>query len=88
MILRATPHNDRPRLIHSIPTDPVGTPRAYFTLRAQQYCQLAVETGDSRLKTAYEAIAADMSAKVATANRNRQIFLMDGLAVGTVKRQH
>jgi hypothetical protein len=60
----------------------------YFTLRAQHYCQLAVETGDSRLKTAYEAIAADMSAKVATADRNRQIFLMDGLAVGTVERQH
>jgi hypothetical protein len=56
---------------------------SYFTIRARHYSRMAFETVDPKLKAAYEAIAADMSAKVATADRSRQVFLMDGLAVGT-----
>jgi hypothetical protein len=55
---------------------------SYFTIRARHYRQLAYETVDPKLKAAYEAIAADMSAKVTTADRNRKVFLIDGVAVG------
>jgi|HubBroStandDraft_6_1064221.scaffolds.fasta_scaffold3336194_2 hypothetical protein len=55
---------------------------SYFTIRARHYWQLAFETRDPKLKAAYEAIAADMSAKVATADQSREVFLVDGVAVG------
>jgi hypothetical protein len=45
----------------------------YFSIRAQHYHQLAMEASDIRLKEALEAIAADMSVKVATADPNRQV---------------
>ena len=45
----------------------------YFTIRAQHYHQLAMDASDSRLKEVLEAIAVDMSAKVATADPNRQV---------------
>jgi hypothetical protein len=51
----------------------------YFTIRAQHHSQLAMETSDPSLKAAYEAIAADMSAKAATADPNRQVVLVDGV---------
>jgi hypothetical protein len=54
---------------------------SYFTIRAQHHSQLALEASDPRLKAAYEAIAADMSAKVATADPNRKVVLIDGVAV-------
>jgi len=53
----------------------------YFIIRARHYFQLALETGDPNLKAAYQAIAADMSAKLATADSNREVFLIDGVAV-------
>src|ERR1700691_2249113 len=43
---------------------------SYFSIRAQHYHQLAMEASDTRLKEVLEAIAADMSAKVATADPN------------------
>ena len=46
---------------------------SYFSLRAQHYHQLAMGVSDSRLKEVLEAISADMSAKVATADPNRQV---------------
>ena len=46
---------------------------SYFSIRAQHYHQLAMEASDTRLKEVLEAIAADMSAKVATADPNRQV---------------
>jgi hypothetical protein len=46
---------------------------SYFTLRAQHYHQLAMEASDARLKEVLEAIAVDMSAKVATADPDRQV---------------
>lgn len=55
----------------------------YFIIRARHYFQLALETRDPNLKAAYEAIVADMSAKLATADSNREVFLMDGVAVDT-----
>jgi hypothetical protein len=54
---------------------------SYFTIRAQHHSQLAQEASDPSLKTAYEAIAAEMSAKVATADPNRKVVLIDGVAV-------
>ena len=53
----------------------------YFTIRAQHHSQLAIETSDPDLKAAYEAIAADMSAKAATADPNRQVVMVDGVGV-------
>jgi len=53
----------------------------YFTIRAKHYSRLAVEASDPKLKAAYEAIAADMSAKVATADPNRRVVLVDGIRV-------
>ena len=46
---------------------------SYFTIRAQHYRQLAMEARDARLKDVLEAIAVDMSAKVATADPDRQV---------------
>ena len=46
---------------------------SYFTIRSQHYRRLAAEAHDPRLKEALEAIAADMSNKVATADPNRQV---------------
>jgi hypothetical protein len=51
----------------------------YFTIRAQHHSQLAMETSDPSLKAAYEAIAADMWAKAATADPNRKVVLADGV---------
>jgi uncharacterized protein YaiL (DUF2058 family) len=56
---------------------------SYFTIRAQHNSRLAMETIDPNLKSAYEAIAADMSAKAATADPNRQVLLVDGVAIDT-----
>jgi hypothetical protein len=53
----------------------------YFTIRAQHHSQLAMETSDPDLKAAYEAIAADMSAKAATADPNRKVVPVDGVGV-------
>ena len=55
----------------------------YFTIRAQHHSQLAMETSDPSLKAAYEAIALDMSGKAATADRNREVYVIDGVAEGT-----
>jgi hypothetical protein len=46
---------------------------SYFTFRAQHYHQLAMDANDARLKEVLEAIAADMSAKVVTADPDRQV---------------
>jgi hypothetical protein len=46
---------------------------SYFTLRAQHYHQLAMDASDARLKEVLEAIAVDMSAKVAAADPDRQV---------------
>ena len=46
---------------------------SYFCIRAQHYLQLAMKTTDARLKEVLEAIAADMSAKAATADPKRQV---------------
>jgi hypothetical protein len=54
---------------------------SYYTIRAQHYFQLALETMDPSLKSAYKAIANDMKAKVATADQNRKIVLIDGVAI-------
>jgi hypothetical protein len=56
---------------------------SYYRIRAQHYSQLAVVTGDPRLKEAFGAIAADMASKVAAADPGREIFLIDGVAVRT-----
>lgn len=56
---------------------------SYFRIRAQHYSQLAVTTGDPRLKEAFEAIAADMASKVAAADPHREVYLIDGVAFGT-----
>jgi hypothetical protein len=55
---------------------------SYYRIRAQHYSQLAVATGDPRLKEAFKAIAADMASKVAAADPHREVFLIDGVAVG------
>jgi hypothetical protein len=55
---------------------------SYYKIRAQHYSQLAEATDDSRLKEAFEAIAADMASKVTTADPQRDVFLIDGIAVG------
>jgi hypothetical protein len=55
---------------------------SYYRIRAQHYFQLALVTGDPRLKGAFEAIAADMSSKVAAADPQRDVYLIDGVAVG------
>jgi hypothetical protein len=54
---------------------------SYFAIRAQHHSQLAMEASDPDLKAAHEAIAADMSAKVATADPNRKVVLVDGVVV-------
>lgn len=54
---------------------------SYFIIRAQHYSQLAMDEMNPRLKVAFEAIAADMSAKVATADPHRQVVLIDGVTV-------
>ena len=46
---------------------------SYYSIRAQHYHQLALKATDTRLKEALDAIAADMSAKVATADPKRQV---------------
>jgi hypothetical protein len=46
---------------------------SYFAIRAQHYHRLAALANDTRLKGALEAIAVDMSAKVATADSNRHV---------------
>jgi hypothetical protein len=56
---------------------------SYFAIRAQHHSQLAIEASDPDLKAAYEAIAADMLAKGATADPNRKVVLVDGVAVDT-----
>ena len=56
---------------------------SYYVIRARQHFQLALETLDPNLKAAYEAIALDMSGKAATADRNREIYVIDGVAEGT-----
>jgi hypothetical protein len=58
---------------------------SYYKIRAQHYFQLAEATGDPRLKEAFEAIAADMSSKVATADPHREVFLIDGVALGALE---
>ncbi len=52
---------------------------SYFTIRGSHYSQLAMETGDATLRAAYEAIAADMLAKLMTADLSREVFLIDGV---------
>ena len=54
---------------------------SYFNIRAQHHSRLALEASDPRLKAAHEAIAAHMSAKVATADPNRKVVLVDGVVV-------
>jgi hypothetical protein len=56
---------------------------SYFVIRAQHYSRLALEASDPKLKAAYEAVATEMSANLATANWNRHVFLIDGVAAGT-----
>jgi len=56
---------------------------SYFTIRAQHYQRLADQTAEVKLKEAYEAIVADMSAKAVKADPNREVFLIDGVAVDT-----
>jgi hypothetical protein len=56
---------------------------SYFVIRAQHYSRLALEAGDPKLKAAYEAVATEMLANLATANWNRHVFLIDGVAAGT-----
>jgi hypothetical protein len=46
---------------------------SYFSIRAQHYHQLAMNTTEPRLKEVLEAIAADMSAKAVTADPKRQV---------------
>ncbi len=56
---------------------------SYFTIRAQHYQGLADQTDEMKLKEAYHAIVADMSAKAVKADPNREVFLIDGVAVDT-----
>ena len=56
---------------------------SYFTIRAQHHSQLALEASDPSLTAAHEAIAAEMTAKVATADPNRKVVLVGGVAVDT-----
>jgi hypothetical protein len=56
---------------------------SYYNIRAQHYFKLALETVDPSLKTAYLAIANDMKGKVATADQNRKVVLIDGVAIDT-----
>ena len=56
---------------------------SYFRIRAQHHSQLALEASDPSLTAAHEAIAAEMTAKVATADPNRKVVLVDGAAVDT-----
>jgi hypothetical protein len=52
---------------------------SYCTIRGLHYSQLALETGDPKLRAAYEAIAADMLAKRMTADLGREVFLIDSV---------
>jgi hypothetical protein len=54
---------------------------AYFKVRALEYERRARETTDLRLKEAYGAIAADMRSKAATADPDRRVIVVDGVAV-------
>ena len=54
---------------------------AYFKIRAMEYERRAVETADLRLKEAYAAMAADMQSKAATADPDRRVIVIDGVAV-------
>jgi hypothetical protein len=55
--------------------------RSFFKIRAQHLAQLAIEASNPRLKAAYEAIAADMLAKAAAADPNRDVAMTDGVVV-------
>jgi hypothetical protein len=54
---------------------------SYFILRARYYFQLALEAVDPKLKAAFFAISDGMSAKVVKADRNRRVFLKDGVPI-------
>jgi hypothetical protein len=53
---------------------------AYFKIRAMEYERRAVETADLRLKEAYAARAKDMLSKAATADPDRRVIVVDGVA--------
>jgi hypothetical protein len=55
----------------------------YFKIRARHHSWLAMEETDPELKAAHETIAAEMLAKIATADPNRKVILVDGAALDT-----
>jgi hypothetical protein len=55
--------------------------RAYFKIRALHFSQLAFQTLDPDLKGIFAAIAEDMMAKLKTADPNRSVILVGGIAV-------
>lgn len=50
---------------------------SYFKIRAQEYERRAIETADCRLRQAYEAIAADMRRKAATADPDSTVVVAE-----------
>jgi hypothetical protein len=53
----------------------------YFKVRAKHFSQLATETLDPHAKAYYGAIAADMTAKLKTADLSRTVILIGDVAV-------
>ena len=56
---------------------------SYFKIRAHHHSQLALEETDRELKAAHETIATEMLAKMAAADPNCKVVLVDGVAVDT-----
>jgi hypothetical protein len=56
---------------------------SYFKIRAHHHSRLALEETDRELKAAHETIATEMLAKMAAADPNRKVVLVDGVAVDT-----
>jgi hypothetical protein len=53
---------------------------SYYKARAQHYSGLAGNAGDTKLREAYEAVALDFSVRSITADANKRVHLIDGLA--------
>jgi hypothetical protein len=55
----------------------------YFKIRAEYHSRLAWEAIDPETKAAHEAMAAELLAKAAKVDPNRQVVLVEGVAVDT-----
>jgi hypothetical protein len=53
----------------------------YLRIRVEHHSRLAMEETDPDLKAAHETIAAEMVAKMTSTDPNRQVVLVDGVAV-------